>query len=162
MNFQSARDNNWSALHLASGNGNAEFVRILLAHPDINVNIKNDWEITPLHFAIKAARIPSLQLLLNDPRVDVNAVAKDGSTPLFMAVSSGRLDVVSWLIAKRGDQLDLTAEVSVEGEMMDVFELAEKGNHKEVLELLTRFKEDPVAVRESLGTVEDECEESPF
>ena len=69
----------------------AEIIRLLLAHPHININMKSaNWNNnqTALHKA-SVADIKShvgAQLLISDKRCDVNVLDSEGNTPLMKAV----------------------------------------------------------------------------
>ncbi len=58
-----------SPVNLASQSNDAEEVKLLLAHPDIQVNLKNRRGQTPLHLASQI----NLKLLLAHPDIQVNA-----------------------------------------------------------------------------------------
>ena len=45
-----------TALHVAAGCSKAKVVELLLQHPDIDVNVKNNEDYTPLFCAIDAGR----------------------------------------------------------------------------------------------------------
>ena len=47
INVNGRDDNEWTALHMASHHGYVEVVILLLAHSNINVNVKNDLGDTP-------------------------------------------------------------------------------------------------------------------
>ena len=77
--------NQWTLLHWAVYNKNTEIIKLLLAHPRIDVNLKDSYG-PPLHRAItnnwlkvippgavQAENIEIVKLLLDHPCVDVNA-----------------------------------------------------------------------------------------
>jgi len=47
LNVNWVNNNQWSALHSASFNSHVEVVELLLAHPSIDVNVKNEDGDTP-------------------------------------------------------------------------------------------------------------------
>ena len=61
-----------------------------------DVNAKNEWGGTPLHFAATKEMVE----LLIAKGADVNAKNKYGSTPLHRAVSGGHKEIAEILIAK--------------------------------------------------------------
>ena len=88
----SGLDVNWkeaahesTALHWASRWGHAEVVKVLLAHPAISVNVKNNFGETPFIFGCENGHVSVVQLLLKDPRVDVTLADSKGRTPLWWA-----------------------------------------------------------------------------
>jgi len=100
----------WTALHLASCNGHVEVVKVLLAHPDISVNCKNDYGATPLSLGCWGGHVPVVELLLKDPRVDVAVGDDNGRTPLWEVSSVGKYEVVEWLLASGRDLGDMNAK----------------------------------------------------
>jgi len=68
----------------------------------IDVNAKNQFGATPLHFAAKQGH-KNLAALLITEGADTNAEAYDKSTPLHSAVISGYKEVAELLIANGAD-----------------------------------------------------------
>ena len=60
------------AIHFACMFGHDSIVSLLLAHPDIDVNIKNYMRSTPFLIACYNCRTSCVRLLLKDSRVKVN------------------------------------------------------------------------------------------
>ncbi|SMX24495.1 ankyrin repeat domain-containing protein [Boseongicola aestuarii] len=90
----------WTALHIASRNGNAEIVHLLLSHPTIDVNVKNRWKSTPLMIAAGSGNLDIVDLLLKHPRIQVDAQAEYyGRTALIEAALKGHLPVAKTLVA---------------------------------------------------------------
>jgi len=121
-------------------------IPLLLAHPDINVNLKSNYGATPLYYACDGYT-SSVRLLLKDSRVKVNEPNNDGWTPLYRATLYGFLDIIKWWIAS-GRDINLGAPG--DEEKTDVIGEAKKGGKTEVATLLERFKEDPVATRHAM------------
>ena len=86
-------------LHTASSNGHVEVVKLLLAHPNINVNVENWKGQTPFSKGCWNGQVSVVEVLLKDPRVDITLDDKKGCTPLWWASRSGHLEVVEWFIA---------------------------------------------------------------
>ena len=57
-------------------------VKLLLAHPDIDVNIQDTKGSTPLHRACQSNYIEIAKLLLSRPEIDINSQDKDGENAL--------------------------------------------------------------------------------
>ena len=60
-------------MNSASAEGNLEVVRILLGHPDIDVNSKDKYEMSGLMWAARIGYASVADLLLEHPNIDVNA-----------------------------------------------------------------------------------------
>ena len=80
-------------------------IPLLLAHPDIDVNLKNTYGQTPFYLAC-CGRISCVREMLKDSRVKVNEPTNDGETPLYWAAVNGYLDVIQWWIAS-GREMNL-------------------------------------------------------
>lgn len=69
------------------------------------INAKNNFGLTPLHYAAAWGHKGAVTLLLSDG-ADVNAADRQGLTPLFLASRDGREDVVTLLSAQQGVNLE--------------------------------------------------------
>jgi len=121
-------------------------IPLLLAHPDIDVNVKdeNAFRGTPFYFA-SLNESPSCALeMLKDSRVKVNEPTKDGITPLREVAYNGHLDVIKWWIAS-GREMDLGKPGDVD--KTDAIGVAKKQGKTEVASLLERFKSDAAKTR---------------
>ena len=90
------------ALLKASLDGNIEQVKLLLGLEGIDVNIKNDFRYTPLHYAACYDYKEIAELLLQED-VDVNAKDISGSTPLHHASGRNNEEIVLMLLQKGAD-----------------------------------------------------------
>ena len=95
-----------TALYSACRYGHNLVVPILLAHPDIDPNLKNTSGNTPFMFACYCGNTSCVCLLLQDHRVKVNEPNNDGETPLFWAASRCHLGIIRWWIAS-GREMNL-------------------------------------------------------
>jgi ankyrin repeat protein len=86
------------SIHDAAYEGNIEAIKQHLA-AGTDVNAKNKWGGTPLHFAATKEMVE----LLIAKGADVNAKNKYGSTPLHRAASGGHKEIAEILIAKGAD-----------------------------------------------------------
>ena len=59
--------------HAAAAQGRVDILRMLLKHPDFNINMPAHMGTTPLMHAIAAGQDDVVELLLAQPGVDVNA-----------------------------------------------------------------------------------------
>ncbi|RZI47379.1 ankyrin repeat domain-containing protein [Rickettsiales endosymbiont of Peranema trichophorum] len=69
-----------TALHCASETGHVTIYRLLLAHPDIDVNVLELFGSSPLHKAIYYQRLDIVELLIKH-RADVNIIGEGYTTP---------------------------------------------------------------------------------
>ena len=79
----------------AASKGNKEAIELLLTH-GADVNERNSYGLTPLHFAAAAGDKEIIELLLAHG-ADVNAATKDGKTPADIAANYKYQDVVDLL-----------------------------------------------------------------
>ena len=67
-----------------------------------NLNVKDEWNKTPLHYASFKGYLDIVRILINN-RVDVDVVDEWGRTPLHYASMKGYLDIVKILIESGAD-----------------------------------------------------------
>ena len=90
----------WTPLHYAcDGSRASAVIPLLLAHPDIDVNLKNIMGETPFYLAFASGSPSCVREMLKDSRVKLNEPNKYGYTPLWIASFNGYLDVIKWWIA---------------------------------------------------------------
>jgi len=77
-------------------------IPLLLAHPDIDVNLKDEDGYTPFYFACLNGRISCVREMLKDSRVKVNEPDNDGCTPLWWSSRNGHLDVIQVVDFREG------------------------------------------------------------
>jgi len=124
-------------------NHSSAVIPILLAHPDIDVNVKDKAGCTPFQLACSTGRTYCVREMLKDSRVKVNEPRNDGETPLWGAASDGYLDIIKWWLAS-GKETDLGEPGD---DKTDVIGVAKKYGRPEVVTLLERFEENPVKTR---------------
>ncbi|XP_065577587.1 26S proteasome non-ATPase regulatory subunit 10-like [Artemia franciscana] len=64
----------------------------------INPNLKDNFQKTPLHYAIEVSRLDICQVLVSDGAA-VNALDSKNRTPLHYAASRGTLDICQFLVS---------------------------------------------------------------
>ena len=131
-----------AAIHVACENDHGSIVSILLAHPDIDVNLRNNGGWTPFLTAC-ANSVSCARLLLKDPRVDVMARERNSFSALWWALNGGNVDVIKWWIAS-GREIDLGTPGD---HPTDAIGAAKKKGYLEAATLLERFKEHPEETR---------------
>jgi ankyrin repeat protein len=89
----------WTAttLYIASKNNNHDVVKILLEHPDIDINKKSIAEETPLWVAARNDCEEVARLLL-EHGADINLADYLGQTPLYIAVRNNSEEVINILL----------------------------------------------------------------
>ena len=95
--------NIWFPLHYACSLDHVEIVTVILALPQVDVNLKNRDDETPLYTACLYNSISTVHLLLSDPRVNVVEVDSLGVTPLYLPAARGRLQVIKLYLAMTAD-----------------------------------------------------------
>jgi hypothetical protein len=79
-----------------------EIVKMLLAHPDIDVHHQAEDGTTAFSACCWKGSVETLRLLLDDGRITVDQemkIQRKGGTPLFDTMSRGRLDALKYMIA---------------------------------------------------------------
>ena len=143
VNWKNEEQNACTALFVACLNGHDSVVSILLAHPDIDPNLKNKFGNTPFLIACADGSTSCVRLLLQDQRVMVNEPDNSGYTPLFWAADQGHQDVIKWWISS-GREMNLGTPGD---SRTDAIGTAKWGGQTEVVSLLERFKSDPSKTR---------------
>jgi len=141
-------DDGFTLLHHAckASDHCSPMIPLLLAHPDIDVNLKDSYGWTPFWYA--CCGLPScVREMLKDPRVKVNEPNNSGQTPLWCAAYNGHLDTIKWWIVS-GREMDV-------GKPGDVYKtdangMAKKRGKTEVVTLLERFKSDANQTRHAM------------
>ena len=88
-----------TALHLAATWGHVDVVEVLLAHRDVDVNVRAlDAGKTPLHIAAQNGHVDVVRALLAHRGVNVNAWSVGKVTPLCLANVYKRIDVAKCLL----------------------------------------------------------------
>ena len=129
--------------HACSKNHRSAVIPLLLAHPDIDVNVKNKGGATPF-FRACCGRPSCVREMLKDSRVKMNEPQNYGRTPLWWAARRGHLDVIKVWIAS-GREMDLGKPGDVD--RTDAIGKAKQGGKTEVVTLLERFKSDATKTR---------------
>jgi len=144
-------------LHLACG-GDLRFpvIPVLLAHPDIDANLKDRHGQIPFMWACLNGLIPCVREMLKDSRVKVNEPNNDGNTPLWWSAYYGHIDAIRWWIAS-GREMDFGEPGDVG--KTDAIGVAKMNGREEVVALLERYKKHPEktghAMRVELGLLDE-------
>jgi len=106
VNWKTEGRYGYTALFAACWKGRDSVVSILLAHPDIDPNLKDENGNTPFMIASWNGNPSCVRLLLQDQLVMVNQPSDYGETPLWWAAHQGHQDVIKWWIAS-GREINL-------------------------------------------------------
>ncbi|MBA3537038.1 MAG: ankyrin repeat domain-containing protein [Tatlockia sp.] len=104
-------------------------LKLLLSHPEIDVNLATQGGVTPLHMAAKYGNVELVDLLLKHPAIEINLIDNEGKMPLHTAVINNFPDVVSLFLKQRDlninrQYLDMTSlYISVLKKLNSVTEL---------------------------------------
>jgi len=141
-------EDGWTLLHRAcNSDSRSAVIPLLLAHPDIDVNITDKYGgTTPFYFACHG-NTSCVREMLKDSRVNVNEPNKYRRTPLWCAAFRGFLDVIKWWIAS-GREMDLGKPGDVD--YTDAIGGAKRRGKTEVVTLLERFENDAAQTRHAI------------
>jgi hypothetical protein len=134
-------DDGNTTLHFACRDGRHEIVSVLLAHSQINVNQQKNCGDTPFLLGCVNNFVPVVKVLLKDSRLDVNLADNYHRTALWYASRFGQVEVIKWMIALRGHDLDFDkkGKSSPDGGYYPAIEIARNKNKHGVTSLLGRF-----------------------
>ncbi len=103
-------DTNMSVLHKAALHGQVEVLKWVLSQPEIEVNTKNKYGRSALHFACDSGHSEIVSLLI-DAKADVNSTSLGGLTPLHVAARQKHLSCIQTLFSA-SQLVDVHAESS--------------------------------------------------
>jgi len=147
VNWKNEGKKGKTTLYDACESGYDAIVSILLAHPGIDVNLKDMSGYTPFYSACYCGKTSSARLLLKDSKaVDFNERDVDGFTPLWRAACWGRLDVIKWWIAS-GREMDFGEP---RNERTDAIGVAKRRGQTETATLLERFQSNATKTRHAM------------
>ena len=134
------KEDEWTALMLASQNGHTQVVELLLKeNADVNAQKEDGW--TALMIASNDGHTEVVELLLKD-NADVNTQNEEGWTALMIASQNGHTQVVELLLKKNAD-----VNIQKEDEWTALM-LASQNGHTQVVELLLKENADVNAQNE--------------
>jgi len=141
----------WTALHcaahnIAAGKENAmEILLLLLTTTDIDTNIPNDSQTTPLHILSKTTKsvFPDVRTFLSAldlmmlTGASPSKTNKQGEIPLHLACASGNIDVVKFLLNSGSDPNSVTLT------QQSCLHYATHQGHAEIVRLLLEYGANP-------------------
>jgi len=152
-------------LHIACDFGQAESVRVLLLHPNIEVNKEDASGATPFSLACRYGHTAVVRQMLGDERVWTDHPNKRTSAvPLRDAAANNHLETIRVMISSGRDLLPSFVK---EGDpVTDPVAIALSNGWKDVVALLKQFKANKVATiaesRKSLGIQGHPPHTTPF
>jgi len=93
--------------NLQDNNRHLEVLLVLLDAENIDINLQNNYGLSPLHYAAAFGHLEVLLVLLDIDNIDINLQDNDGASALMYATLSGEKDVVDLLIKQSDINLDL-------------------------------------------------------
>jgi len=143
INWRNEQEGGCTALVRACERGHAAVVSVLLAHPSVDVNLKDRYGRSPLASACHLGDISCARLLLNDSRVKVNEPDFDGRIALWLATYGKYLDIIKWWIVSG-------REMNLSDAMGDTIRTTWEWEKTEIVILLQRFEKNPVETRHAM------------
>jgi ankyrin repeat protein len=114
------KEEGWTALHWAAVKGNTAALRFLIRNgADVNSISTNDYNQTPLLFAINFNRINTAKILINK-RADVNQKDLFGSSPLSSSLEIQNKELIRELI-KHGAKMEQYIDIPIEEMLLELF-----------------------------------------
>ena len=141
-----------TALYWACAYNRTELAEILLQNKTINVNLQNNYGVSPF---LRACwdKYESVHLMIQDPRVDIILSNKWGWSPLMYACYNGNTNVVQLLLSY-GRYIDIhkkstkdTAGIKLGSTALD---LAKQRNRKDIVQLLQQYQNNPKETQKTL------------
>jgi len=138
-------NNGDSVLHIACRREDTEMVELLLAQPNINVNLRlrqDRNKLTPLMYACQNRCTRVLCLLLNDPRTDLTLTGSNDFTVLDECVNIGFIEGVELILASGRHIAPCAIFIGlIHGPWAE---------RREARALITRFEAEPELMRHKL------------
>ncbi len=94
-----------NALHWFAYNGDVEGIKNVLEICGGNVNVKDEHESSPLHYAAGLGKVAAITMLLKSG-ANINAVDADGNTPLHYSLKEEKWETAK-LLVKAGAKLTI-------------------------------------------------------
>jgi len=154
VNWHNLNDDGRTPLQAAARRGHTAVVRILLAHPGIDVNSCDSHGNTPFMSGCWAGKTSCVRALLRDTRVSLNQRNTSGFTPLYWLVYYTFIESIKWWVAS-GRDMDMGEP---ENPRSNVLHDAIDRGKIEVKSLLERYRANPGLIRKEIR-LELHCDE---
>ena len=86
-----------SPLWVACEHGHLAVVREILRHPEVNVNCRNDCDVTPVWIAAEKGHLGVVKLLLGSRHTVANWRGTGNKSPEEIALEQGHTDIAFWI-----------------------------------------------------------------
>ncbi len=87
----------------AAKNGYLGIIKFFIDEKHVDANIRNKFNITPLHEAVFGGHLNSVRYLIDEKQVDINSTINGNQTALHISVASGNLEMVDFLLCRNAD-----------------------------------------------------------
>ena len=129
---------NRTPLHRAVGGKSAATTQYLI-DKGATVNVEDEAGRTPLHWAAIVGSADCAEVLVKNG-ANVNPLTKTGKTPLHMGAEAGMFEFVKYILSAGADT------TIKDSKQQSAYDLAKKGGHKEIMQLVKVKGEDPCCV----------------
>ncbi|MCY4153407.1 MAG: ankyrin repeat domain-containing protein [Aestuariivita sp.] len=124
----------WTPLHIAVHEQNREITRLLLEHPETDVNARNRWRSTPLMLAAGSGNLEIVESLLRHPLIMVDLQADYyGRTALIETAVNGHAHITRCLV-NYGADINIADKTGRNTALIEAI----KNNHSDVAIFLLR------------------------
>ena len=128
-------------------NGEYEKVVEILNIQNINLNIQDLADYTPLHYASEEGYLEIVQALLAEERIQINIQSSSGNTALHRATLLGHYEIVQALLAEERIQINIQSSSGY----TPLHNASRKGHYKIVQALLGRQAEIEINRKDNRG-----------
>jgi len=123
-----------TALHYAAIAGNEVGCSILMEELGANVNVTDDQQNTPLHYAARHFHYPvSIDPFIDQEDLQISAKNAAGETPLYIAIVSENAENVRILLQKGANLLSLLQEKQLDAKLIGYIS-ATNGNLRDLID----------------------------
>lgn len=152
VNFMGTR-NRSTILSIACWFNCTEIIKLLLAHPDIEVNKQDPSGHAALHFSWKVDNFDAAILLLSDKRVNIEVRNHAGMSPFWIACMNNNHDMIEYMLINtdvdltvKGDYYSTTSPMRKCTPLEVSYNVAD-GKDMKTAEMITEFEADREVAR---------------
>jgi len=119
-------------LHIATQYNQLEIVKMLLKHPNTDINAQDEFNFAPLHCAAANNSLPIAECLL-EKNANINITDSNNQTPLWTASNKGHTEMVTLLLSNNADP-NIISKIDNATALM----MATENNYYNICELLLK------------------------